>query len=184
MAYWDFMGTTDPGSFGANDALAALGSVNAPSVPIGAGQPTTMWDKVMSGGKNFFADPNNIRVMGDVGAALSSGKNFGEAAGNAASANERRKAMQAAGAKTGESQQNLLQQLIKSIVEGDPRDLVTEKGNLEGFDSITFGGDGSFTMKAPGNKHPRMQGAQESLESIKGVGQEAEWNQPGYSPFQ
>jgi len=99
----------------------------------------------------IFEDPNSIRAIGEMGAGLSSGQGFGQAAGTAASMNERRKASQKAGAQASQTDQDLYQMVLKSIADGS---LLSPKDDNKGFDSVNVGTDGltlklSNTPKSP-----------------------------------
>lgn len=164
MAIWDFQQMLGEPTY-TGGIMEDIAGVTAPAMPnMNAGQQPQGWFDKM------FGDPNNLRMMGEFASAYSQGKPFGQASGDAAAANARRAAMQNAGAKTGENQQNLLQQLLQAIVGDDPRKLVGPKEDTNSFDSLTIGPDGGFTIKAPGNKRPKMEGQQQDLESMNGGG--------------
>jgi hypothetical protein len=88
---------------------------------------------------SIFEDPNTIRMLGEAGAGLSAGQGFGQAAGTAASLNERRKAAQRAGAKASEQDPDLYKSILQSIADGT---FLSDKNDNKAFDSVTVGEDG------------------------------------------
>jgi hypothetical protein len=175
MAYWDFLGTTGSAGLGADAAIEALGTVQ-PTNPIQGAVNSAqgnffskliggIGDKMM----NILDDPNTYATMGQMAEYLDSGMSAGGAAGKAGYNNVRRQAMQESGGKLADSQSTMFQQLLDAVIKGDPWDQLTPKG-APGLDSMTFGGDGTFTAKASGiGKKQQIEGPQKPLESVESV---------------
>jgi len=111
---------------------------------------------------NALKDPNVIRTMGDVGAALSGPGTIGSAVGTGASNLVRNQQLQ----KAGEKQGNLMQQFIDSLKQ-DPtgKTLLGDPADPNTLNSYTVDNKG-ITIKAPNPGMTKPYEEQKPLESL------------------
>lgn len=121
-----------------NNLLAALQDMDAPEVPEIPDDPS-----VMDRARNFL-NPNTIRAFGELAAGMGDGQSFGQAAGGAASMNERRKASQRAGAQASTQDRNVLTGIMQALQNGT---LLSPTEDNDAFDNMSLDGDGGVTLK-------------------------------------
>jgi hypothetical protein len=94
---------------------------------------------------SFMGDPNNQRWMAEMGAGFSRGLGAGEAIGAPTSAHIQRRQFQKGAAKSQQEEKDFRKQIIDFL----HRDagLLSPKGDMSGADSVTIGGDGTYTIK-------------------------------------
>jgi len=112
---------------------------------------------------NFLSDPNNQRLLADMGSRFSQGQSAEQAIGDAGQALVRRQASQQAGG-------NLMNQIVEALRGGK---MLSPKEDNNAFDSITMDGDGNVSAKM-NYVPPKSQfdiGADQPLESMKNMGE-------------